>query len=752
MTPYPLPNPPNESLSRRLFACPYYKLDALRYSECIRYQLESAIDVREHLLGRHVMGPYCHFCHATFETHAARDGHMRELSCVINLNPVPRGLSEDQRAELRGIDILRRATEEARWFDMWTVAFPELPWPSTCYVDSENIPELPPTSEEDPAIYGHPSNDFALPVFSDNDRAFEEHPPTYGYDRGTLPPIASEWEQTFKEVCLNDVHQTARIPPPEDILACADENYTLPFLATACSSELLSASALNPAYPALQNFPSGYSCIPSRPVAWQPHSSGNSNLLDMCRSIDSIRNPSIVPDIDRYFEKHQSVPNGMKLQPSGSLNMRPESESATSFVSELDSTCNSPDTLQPLGYSDPMRIVLEIVANHLYLGFRSVNGGGGRRTREYHVTRGHHTPSGIFHSYMPDTSRHTATDQRRVGFFLTSGDYVENGGSTTYESFFGHDESCVSNSGTPATSRILASNKADALSSRPPKRKRGDDDDDEGSRKRMDRPSSRASDRCAQKLFACPFWKSNPDKHRRCFKNNVYIRLADVKQHVRRKHLFRKDPCCQRCWVQFPDDTALQLHVAQIPQDCELFRRDYEDGIVSGQDRELSRRAPRGSSEEQAWFRMWDIVFPDRRSRPGSAYIDAELSEDANSMFDYFQRNGERVYREQMTIAGNPLRSGEEEESDFSRVFDQMMENLRAEWLSRRRGIAEAPRRTDFNADLPLTYTPADSGIFLETQAVAPESQWWPSDQQEIDSIFALNEPGMAGFGDLNVE
>ncbi|KAF6814715.1 hypothetical protein CSOJ01_03938 [Colletotrichum sojae] len=265
-------------------------------------------------------------------------------------------------------------------------------------------------------------------------------------------------------------------------------------------------------------------------------------------------------------------------------------DSATSFDSDMDSTSDysGAHTLTSLDDNDPMRSVLDIIANHLYSGFRFANGGDGQAS-----------------------------------------------------------SSASSSLWTTATS---ADSRGHAPSSRAPKRKRADDDD-QGSRKSRDLPSKDVR-HCSRKLFACPFWKLNPENHRSCFKSNAYARLADVKQHLRRKHVFRKDPCdpcCQKCCLQFSSRAELRLHLTT--EICEYLTRNYEEGIVPEQHRELSKRAPSELSDEGAWFLMWEIVFPDK-SRPSSAYIDSELSEDANSMLEYFKRHGKRVYREQLTSAG----------------------------------------------------------------------------------------------------
>ncbi|KAF6822846.1 hypothetical protein CPLU01_11740 [Colletotrichum plurivorum] len=369
-------------------------------------------------------------------------------------------------------------------------------------------------------------------------------------------------------------------------------------------------------------------------------------------------------------------------------------DSATSFDSDMDSTSDYSDThnLTPLYDDDLIRPVLDIVADRLYSGFRSTNGGNGQA----------------------QASR-----------------------------------SASSCSWTPETSGSARSN---APASGGQKRKRADDGD-QGSRESKDLPSSTKDGTIDlhHKLFTCPFWKSNPNKHTHCFKSNAYLRLTDVKQHLRRKHFFRRDPCYQRCWIQFSDDVELQLHLAQMPLNCEYLARDYEDGIVPEQHLKLSKRAPPGSSDEQAWFLMWDIVFPDKRSRPDTAYIDAELSEDANSMYEYFKRHVERAYCEETTIAGNAGRSAAEQESDRGRVLGQMMERLLAEWLSGRLSSFLNGSRTNIDLGPPSTYTPADSGIVLGTQAAVPEQAWWDLGQAEMEAMLTWGEAGMTGSDDFNI-
>ncbi|KAF6840742.1 hypothetical protein CMUS01_03839 [Colletotrichum musicola] len=361
-------------------------------------------------------------------------------------------------------------------------------------------------------------------------------------------------------------------------------------------------------------------------------------------------------------------------------------DSTTSFDSDMDSTSDSSGThtLTPLDDNDPMRSVLDIIANRLYSGFRSANGEDGQASSSANSSLWTPAPSGGSRGHAP--------------------------------------------------------------SSRALKRKRADDDD-QGSRKSRDLPSKGVS-HCSHKLFACPFWKLNPVNHRTCFNSNAYPRLADVKQHLRRKHVFCKDPCCQKCCRQFSNKAELRLHLTT--ETCEYLTRNYEKGIVPEQHRELSKRAPSESSEEGAWFLMWDIVFPDK-GRPSSAYIDSELSEDANSMLEYFKRHGERAYCEEATIAGSTGRSAAEQESDRERVLDGMFERLRDEWLSGRRASSGNASRANIDLGPPSTHTPADSGIVLGTQTAAAnaplvEPPCWDSGQPDMGGLFGLDEYGITGY------
>lgn len=142
--------------------------------------------------------------------------------------------------------------------------------------------------------------------------------------------------------------------------------------------------------------------------------------------------------------------------------------------------------------------------------------------------------------------------------------------------------------------------------------------------------------------LACPFYKHDPSRYRRCH-SLVLKRNSIVKQHLFRAH--RRPSFCHICMTVIHDELALREHTRA--QQCQ--KRDYvpPDGITPEQERKLRSRGVQTQTEEEQWFEMFSILFPDTR-KPSSAYLSDDLSEDVESLNEFMRRQGADIFNQEV--------------------------------------------------------------------------------------------------------
>ncbi|KAG4258878.1 hypothetical protein FPRO03_13344 [Fusarium proliferatum] len=129
--------------------------------------------------------------------------------------------------------------------------------------------------------------------------------------------------------------------------------------------------------------------------------------------------------------------------------------------------------------------------------------------------------------------------------------------------------------------------------------------------------------------FACPFYKHDPERYKteRTCPGPGWDTVLLVKKHIFRRHTLPEFEC-KRCFHDFKTKKDLNLHWrASVP--CEMLdRRPREqEGIDGTQSRALRARARKanpesdiGSVEEQKWWDVYKIIFPDDKSIPTPYY------------------------------------------------------------------------------------------------------------------------------------
>ena len=200
----------------------------------------------------------------------------------------------------------------------------------------------------------------------------------------------------------------------------------------------------------------------------------------------------------------------------------------------------------------------------------------------------------------------------------------------------------------------------------------------------------------------------------------ILSRVRDVKQHLSRKHSPKL--YCDRCKTIFPDEQSCEEHVAQEDgRSCTPYSQ--LDGILHQQQSQLSRKSNPKLSEEEQWFAIWDILFPDR-PRPTSAYRDADISEELCSFREYCRSHGTALLDNEVqnmintgTWSGPAIVSDEERRGLLRWALDGGLDLV----LGTLRSQAEDAAAQSNNEVLPPTEyaTPAGSGMAVEVQPPA---------------------------------
>ncbi|KXH63740.1 hypothetical protein CNYM01_13915 [Colletotrichum nymphaeae SA-01] len=201
-------------------------------------------------------------------------------------------------------------------------------------------------------------------------------------------------------------------------------------------------------------------------------------------------------------------------------------------------------------------------------------------------------------------------------------------------------------------------------------------------------------------MFACPFWKNDPDNHRQCYKK-VLSQIKYVKSHLYRFHA--APITCPCCGAAFQDEETRDQHARA--RRCEVVSEGYipsHEGLSQGRMRQVSKRANPSHSPEEQWFTIWDIVFPSK-PRPSSPYIDGVLSEDLCSLREFYTSVGTDMMLDYLASRDPDFANDERRAAMYDRVaFNQLQERIYEAWMARRGlrqthdpNISTTPPRTE---------------------------------------------------------
>ncbi|KAH7321332.1 hypothetical protein B0I35DRAFT_477828 [Stachybotrys elegans] len=123
--------------SSRSFACPFFRKNPYKYTDCANKKLTRIRDVKQHIQRKHCqMSNYCPVCYKSFSSAARRDGHIRSRHCKPR--PPPRMRNRDaisQTTQQRLSDrVDRNLTQEEQWKTLWDILFPNDQPPDNPYM------------------------------------------------------------------------------------------------------------------------------------------------------------------------------------------------------------------------------------------------------------------------------------------------------------------------------------------------------------------------------------------------------------------------------------------------------------------------------------------------------------------------------------------------------------------------------------------------------------------------------------------
>jgi hypothetical protein len=182
-----------------------------------------------------------------------------------------------------------------------------------------------------------------------------------------------------------------------------------------------------------------------------------------------------------------------------------------------------------------------------------------------------------------------------------------------------------------------------------------------------------------ERSFHCPYYVHQPHGHQSCLTRADLRDVRDVKQHLWFAH--RRLPFCPICREVFPTTAECDQHIRA--RSCTVRTEPDVEGISIEQMKLLARRLDAGLSQEEKWFAVWDVVFPEV-PRPHQTRVSAPLESDVCRLRDYWARQGRQVIAKFLEDRGlmDYYEMEDEErslEALYVAVLDQMIDEMVAE-------------------------------------------------------------------------
>ncbi|KAG7044065.1 Het and ankyrin domain protein [Colletotrichum scovillei] len=121
-------------IDAQVMACPFYKLDPIKYYECVAgFRFTAFRYLKQHMLRNHCLTDiYCPMCWETFKTAMLRDQHVRRDACQSRR--YPESFTVDEVRSLKK-KIPGKLSDEEKYFRVWDQFFAAHPRPKSLYVD-----------------------------------------------------------------------------------------------------------------------------------------------------------------------------------------------------------------------------------------------------------------------------------------------------------------------------------------------------------------------------------------------------------------------------------------------------------------------------------------------------------------------------------------------------------------------------------------------------------------------------------------
>ncbi|KAK4159548.1 hypothetical protein QBC43DRAFT_272298 [Cladorrhinum sp. PSN259] len=132
---------PEEISSRKLLACPFWKLDPREHKACFRMKLDKISRVKQHLTRKHLPAFYCERCMLVLQSEEAHRAHLEgEMTCSFQSERFT-GITYRQQRELSKKSN-PSLSEPDQWFAIWGIVFPNNPRPASAYMDPDLSEDL----------------------------------------------------------------------------------------------------------------------------------------------------------------------------------------------------------------------------------------------------------------------------------------------------------------------------------------------------------------------------------------------------------------------------------------------------------------------------------------------------------------------------------------------------------------------------------------------------------------------------------
>jgi len=185
------------------------------------------------------------------------------------------------------------------------------------------------------------------------------------------------------------------------------------------------------------------------------------------------------------------------------------------------------------------------------------------------------------------------------------------------------------------------------------------------------------------KCLACPYYKSDPERHRSCSQVQL-SKLSYVKQHLARKH--PPGIHCSRCYETFDKKEAFAEHQRQDPP-CKIQDKRELPGMTDEQLVKLKARSDPSKNEAGQWEEIWKILFPGK-TPPASVYIELDIPPEVNELTE---RMAKCIPPRIVDRLSEYVDLASTSSDDLTRELTELVMEVASQWIAMRRGSDTSP-------------------------------------------------------------